>query len=148
MTPGAVMRKILVTMALHAKTHLKLCRQYQPIHVSNIAVAFAAVEACLNMHLMTEKYKIRQISDAYPFNGDTLVIMPAKLCNLRMMDNDLAVAKYTCLERRYAGVIAFYSPGMAHKAAKLLFGYMNAMAEGNRLLRRGTYRADRIKDEK
>jgi hypothetical protein len=95
-------------MALNAKTHLKLCRQYQPIHMSNVSMALAAVKACLNVYLMTEKYKIGQIGDTYPFHRNALVVMTAKLGNLRMMDNDLAVTQDARLKRRYASLVCIY----------------------------------------
>jgi hypothetical protein len=135
-------------MALNAKTHLKLCRQYQPIHMSNVPMALAAIKACLNVNLMTKEYKIRQIRNPYPFNRDALVVVLAKFDNLRVMDNDLAVAKNARLKRRYAGLVGVYRSGMTHETAKLLFGYVDTMAEWNRLLRCSAYRADRIKYEK
>ena len=105
MTDKTIMRKILIMMAPDAETHSKLLRHGQPIRIRDIAMAFAAVETRLNMRLMAEKYKVRQIKNTVPFYWSAIIIVLAKPGNLRMMNNYLAVAENTRFERRDSGMI-------------------------------------------
>ena len=91
---------------------------------------------------MAEKDKIGQISDPHPFHRNALIIMLAKLGDLRMMNNYFAVAEHARFKRRYSGVVGIDSPGMAEKTAYLFISCVNTMAEWDRLFLCGVYRAD------
>ena len=75
MTYPAIVRNLSVPVALHTKAHLERLFHYDAVHLGDIAVAFAAIDARLNMTLMTEICKLLQNIYSNPLDGNFIVIM-------------------------------------------------------------------------
>ena len=85
------------------------------------------------MRLVTEVSKFLKDVDANPFDGDLIVIMVSQVRDLRVMDDDFAVAEHTGFQRRDACDVGVDCAGVAKDAADLFFSGVDTVAEGNRL---------------
>ncbi len=100
MTREAIMRGIVLPVALDAEAHGELRRQDDPVHRFDVAVALAAIDARGNVHAVVEVGEVREIRDAHPPNRLPLLVVLTNLLDLGVMNDDPAVAQHARLDRR------------------------------------------------
>jgi hypothetical protein len=122
-------------VALDTEAHLKGFFHKDTVHLCDVAVTFAAIDARLYMRLVAEVSKF--LKDVYtnPFNGDFIVIIVSQVRDLRVVYDYSAMAEHTGLDRRNTCDVGVNRAGMAKDTAYLFFGDVDSMTEWYRLLR-------------
>ena len=86
------MGNFCVPVTLDTKAHLKWFPHHYTVHLSNVAVAFPAIYARLNMRLMAKICKLLHDINASPFNRNFIIVMVFQLYNFRVMYNYFTMA--------------------------------------------------------
>ena len=129
MAGKAIMRRIVTPMASDAKAHVEALMKDNAVHRFHVAVAVAAIHAGSEVHAMVEMNEVRQVGDPNPKNRLTILVVPANLLDLRVMDDDPAVTEHARLDRRNSRHRPAPGIRVAHQATDFLASRVDTMTE-------------------
>jgi hypothetical protein len=135
MTNRALERGFAFGMTLDAKAHVDFMHRHNAIHRLNLAVAFLALDAGIDVRLMRKAHEIRQRIDAIPSNLEwrLRVIRPWARDGLDAPDEGSAVASYASRDRRNAGGLRAPCIFMTVLTGNLVDAGVDPMTERDRL---------------
>ncbi len=129
----AVQLRVLFLVAVDTEFHLKVV-DAQPVHRCHIAVALRTFQfAEFNMRQVPEFHEIRHEEDSHPGHRHPIIEMLLFLNDLRVLWNNIFMAKKAFAHLGKSCVFAAFYIRMTEPAVDLLDARVNPVAEIDRL---------------
>ena len=123
---------LVLAVTLHTKSHLE-AKIREPILLLDLAVALFTGEPFADMPLMVEKHMLGYIKDLTPGRRGLGIEIVVLFSNLRVIGDNILMAKETLFHRRQAGEGGAHHIRVAKTAVNGLDTRMQPVAERDRL---------------
>ena len=115
-------------MAFNTKSHLKVC-SLEPIHGFHTPMALFTVNILLHMPFMIKEHVLRKIIDLFPWNGGISVKVDMLFFYLRVIRDNVFMAKEALLHSRYPGMWGSSRVGVTKQTLDLFHSGMHTVTE-------------------